>query len=127
MIQEKSTYIPRSYWQSLLLSCCKALALCLKVFKVVDKSENKKTAQAFYLVVDDEGKLKCTSCERCMIVCPTQCLTVKGNKHLGHLDYLKIDMNSCINCYLCQDICPEEALYFGEKRQSEDKKVQEKS
>lgn len=115
MIQDKTTYIPRSYWQSTFITFRKALALCLKVFKIIDQTKVDTSKKDFHLVVNDDGKFKCTSCEQCMTVCPTDCLTVKGNKHLAKLDYLKINRDNCISCYLCVDICPEDAIYLSQK------------
>ena len=120
MIQDKTTYIPRSYWQSTFITFRKAAALCLRVFKIIDHNDFISETKDFYLAANSEGKVKCTSCEQCMVVCPTNCLSVKGNKHLARLEHLKINREQCISCYLCVDVCPEDAIYLSNKLSEKD-------
>jgi len=122
MIQDKSTYLSKGYWLSGLAAFRKAFALTLKVFKVVGKNEKKISVKDFFLVTKDD-KFTCTSCEQCMIICPTDCISIKGDKVRERLDSLTIDVKKCISCYLCQDICPEDALYLGEQKSPSDQKV----
>lgn len=46
----------------------------------------------------------CCGCEACLNKCPQQCITMEKNQE-GFL-YPKIDSNKCINCHLCEKVCP---------------------
>jgi NADH-quinone oxidoreductase subunit I len=68
------------------------------------------------LVYDDEdGNVRCTSCNICAKVCPPQCIWMtqaKGPK--GNVVPLPeeffIDMDVCMNCGLCSEYCPFDAI-----------------
>lgn len=49
-------------------------------------------------------KSNCCGCSACVQRCPTQCITLKEDKE-GFL-YPQIDKNKCIECNLCEKICP---------------------
>lgn len=51
------------------------------------------------------NKEKCTGCWACVNKCPKQCITMKVGDKLGHL-YPEIDSSVCIDCRLCEKICP---------------------
>ncbi len=67
------------------------------------------------LVYDDEdGNVRCTSCNICAKVCPPQCIWMtqaKGTKGVVPLpeDFF-IDMDVCMNCGLCSEYCPFDAI-----------------
>ncbi len=67
------------------------------------------------LVYDDEdGNVRCTSCNICAKVCPPQCIWMtqaKGPKGVVPLpeEYF-IDMDVCMNCGLCSEYCPFDAI-----------------
>ena len=46
---------------------------------------------------------KCTGCESCVEVCPTEALKVVDEK-------LVVDVENCTDCGSCVDECPLEAL-----------------
>jgi ferredoxin len=46
---------------------------------------------------------KCTACETCIDVCPTEAISMVD----GHAF---IDMDECIECASCAAECPEEAI-----------------
>lgn len=68
------------------------------------------------LIYDDEdGNVRCTSCNICAKVCPPQCIWMtqaKGPK--GNVVPLPeeffIDMDVCMNCGLCSEYCPFDAI-----------------
>jgi NADH-quinone oxidoreductase subunit I len=68
------------------------------------------------LVYDDEdGNVRCTSCNICAKCCPPQCIWMtqaKGPK--GNVVPLPeeffIDMDVCMNCGLCAEYCPFDAI-----------------
>lgn len=53
--------------------------------------------------IAEEGH--CTGCAACVKVCPKQCIKFVNDE----LDapYAVKDLSSCINCGLCEDVCPE--------------------
>ena len=68
------------------------------------------------LVYDDEdGNVRCTSCNICAKVCPPQCIWMtqakgpKGNVVPLPEDFY-IDMDVCMNCGLCSEYCPFDAI-----------------
>jgi len=67
------------------------------------------------LIYDDEdGNVRCTSCNICAKVCPPQCIWMtqaKGTKGVVPLpeDFF-IDMDVCMNCGLCSEYCPFDAI-----------------
>jgi|GEM_PF-485840 len=68
------------------------------------------------LIYDDEdGNIRCTSCNICAKVCPPQCIWMtqaKGPK--GNVvplpEEFYIDMDVCMNCGLCAEYCPFDAI-----------------
>lgn len=49
-------------------------------------------------------KQDCSGCHACYNVCPVNCITMIGDKE-GFL-YPKVDDTKCINCGLCEKVCP---------------------
>lgn len=68
------------------------------------------------LIYDDEdGNVRCTSCNICAKVCPPQCIWMtqakspKGTVVPLPEDFF-IDMDVCMNCGLCAEYCPFDAI-----------------
>ena len=63
---------------------------------------------------DDDGNVRCTSCNICAKVCPPQCIWMtqaKGSKGVVPLpEDFYIDMDVCMNCGLCSEYCPFDAI-----------------
>lgn len=49
-------------------------------------------------------KHKCCGCEACVQRCPKNCILLREDKD-GFL-YPQVDTKSCINCHLCEKVCP---------------------
>ncbi len=49
------------------------------------------------------SKSKCTGCESCVDVCPTDAISMVSEKAL-------VDSEECIHCETCIDECPADAL-----------------
>lgn len=49
-------------------------------------------------------KQLCTACSACLTVCPRQCITMERSEE--GFDYPEIDQTQCIDCKLCQRVCP---------------------
>ncbi len=46
----------------------------------------------------------CCGCWACAVSCPTQCITMVEDRE--GFRYPKIDLGACINCSLCEEVCP---------------------
>jgi NAD-dependent dihydropyrimidine dehydrogenase PreA subunit len=53
------------------------------------------------IFIDDE---KCTGCDFCVSICPTQAISISNNIAV-------IDHDKCKECLLCMDECPTNAIY----------------
>ena len=49
------------------------------------------------------NKGKCTGCETCVSECPSEAISMAGEK-------AKVDPEACIDCGVCVDACPEQAI-----------------
>ncbi len=57
---------------------------------------------------------KCTGCETCMNLCPTDTYRIDAKTHKAYIAYPE----DCITCYVCEMSCPVQAIYvhpFKEK------------
>ena len=73
------------------------------------------------LVVDENGREKCVSCQLCEFICPPRAITIKpmeipdGDKWRKvekRPEEFDIDMARCIYCGLCEEVCPEQAIFL---------------
>lgn len=55
-------------------------------------------------MIDIKEKKNCCGCEACVQRCPKSCITMRED-HEGFL-YPEIDKNICIDCGLCEKVCP---------------------
>ncbi len=51
-------------------------------------------------IVDDQ---KCTGCETCVDECPSEAISMSGEKAV-------VNPDACVDCGVCVDACPEEAI-----------------
>lgn len=51
-----------------------------------------------------EDKTKCCGCTACASICPKKCITMKPDEE-GFL-YPEVDENTCVNCGICDKVCP---------------------
>ena len=51
-----------------------------------------------------KDKKDCCGCYACYSICPKQCITMKADEE--GFWYPAIDQDKCINCNLCEKICP---------------------
>jgi len=75
-----------------------------------------------YLVKDQEGNIKCVSCQLCEFVCPPKAIRItppvdtglqadRSNAEKMPAEF-EINMLRCIFCGMCQEVCPEEAIFL---------------
>lgn len=55
-------------------------------------------------MIDIKRKVDCNGCNGCGDICPTQAITFPRD-HEGFW-YPKVDLDKCINCHLCEKVCP---------------------
>jgi ferredoxin len=60
---------------------------------------------------------KCTACEVCVQVCPTDALMIDKGKTDFHLE---LNPSHCTNCGLCVAACPEAVMQFSENSEQTD-------
>ncbi len=71
-----------------------------------------------FLIYDDKPEnLRCVSCDICAKECPPKCITiVRDNdaqgKPLKRPKIFDIDFSICMNCGICEEACPFDAIYM---------------
>jgi formate hydrogenlyase subunit 6/NADH:ubiquinone oxidoreductase subunit I len=50
------------------------------------------------------NKKDCCGCTACLSVCPKKCINMEADEE-GYL-YPKVDTSICIECHLCEKVCP---------------------
>lgn len=74
-----------------------------------------------FLVYDkNSDDLRCTACEICAKECPTKCIfilrdTDQEGKPLKKPRRFEIDYGMCMNCGLCEEVCPFDSIYLGDE------------
>jgi len=69
-----------------------------------------------YFERDEQGKTKCVACGLCMIVCPSQCITIETAEDEEGRRYpltYELDASRCIYCGYCEEACPVSAIFMG--------------
>jgi NADH-quinone oxidoreductase chain I len=69
-----------------------------------------------YFEKDEQGKTKCVACGLCMIVCPSQCITIETAEDEEGKRYplrYELDASRCIFCGYCEEACPVGAIFMG--------------
>jgi NADH-quinone oxidoreductase subunit I len=72
----------------------------------------------FALLHDEAGDELCVGCLQCEKICPSQIITVVAEKHespvtgkrRGYATDFVLDLNACIFCELCVQVCPTDAI-----------------
>ncbi len=73
------------------------------------------------LVVNEEGREKCVSCQLCEFICPPKAIKITPGEIPSDDEWAKvekrpqefdIDMIRCIYCGMCEEVCPEQAIFL---------------
>ena len=74
---------------------------------------------SFALLHDEQGDELCIGCLQCERICPSQVISIKAGgkreskvtgKKRGYADDFVLDLNGCIYCELCVQVCPTDAI-----------------
>ncbi|MCH8125253.1 NADH-quinone oxidoreductase subunit I [candidate division KSB1 bacterium] len=68
---------------------------------------------------DEQGRVKCVSCEMCSTACPAKCISMTAgvapwDDREKYPVRFEIDMLRCILCGMCEEACPEDAIQLTE-------------
>ena len=84
--------------------------------------EEKRTPYPGYrgehrLKRDELGREKCTACFLCATACPAFCIEIVAEEapwddREKRPRLFNIDMMRCIYCGMCEEVCPEQAIYL---------------
>jgi len=78
-----------------------------------------------YFEKDERGKTKCVACGLCMIVCPSQCISIETAEDEEGKRYpliYELDAARCIYCGYCEEACPVGAIFLGQTYEWVEKK-----
>lgn len=82
-------------------------------------------------MVNITDKIECCGCEACAAVCPKHCISMEEDSE-GFL-YPKVDVSLCVNCGMCEKVCPvcnkaeREDVQYAYIMQHKDRKLRIKS
>ena len=71
------------------------------------------------VLVQDEGKTRCVSCNLCARACPPMAISMETQEIDGPQErepaWFEIDMLRCIYCGFCEEVCPEGAIVMSKE------------
>lgn len=62
-------------------------------------------------MINIKDKSKCSGCHACYNACPKKCITMKSDNEGFWYPY--VDEKSCVECGLCEKVCPILKEYKG--------------
>lgn len=71
-----------------------------------------------FLIYDDKPEdLRCVSCDICAKECPPKCITIvrdmdEKGRPLKRPKVFDIDFSICMNCGICEEVCPFDAIFM---------------
>jgi len=83
------------------------------------RERSERYRASFALLHDEHGEELCIGCLACERICPSKVITVTQGKKResavtgkkrGWADDLTLDLNACIFCELCVQVCPPDAI-----------------
>lgn len=71
-----------------------------------------------FLIYDEKPEnLRCVSCDICAKECPPKCITIvrdtdEAGRPLKRPKVFDIDFSICMNCGICEEVCPFDAIFM---------------
>jgi formate hydrogenlyase subunit 6/NADH:ubiquinone oxidoreductase subunit I len=88
-------------------------------FPAVIRPRAERLRASFALPDDENGELACIACMACEKICPSQIIHIKSEgkrespvtgKKRQYADKFILDLNACIGCELCIQVCNSDAI-----------------
>ncbi|MFO0555642.1 MAG: 4Fe-4S binding protein [Polyangiaceae bacterium] len=85
----------------------------------VKRERKERYRTSFALLHDEQGEELCIGCLQCERICPSRIIQIKQaakreskvtGKKRGYADDFTLDLNACIYCELCVQVCPTDAI-----------------
>jgi len=124
--------VKRTFWDNLYLpSILTGLAVTWRhMFRRKDTLQYPEEKRSFgeryrgvpALVKDQDGREKCVACYMCQFVCPPLAINIEAAEYPAdnprhqiekYPERFEINMLRCIYCGLCEEACPEEAIFMS--------------
>lgn len=72
-----------------------------------------------YLTISENGNLRCTGCDLCKAICPSQCIHIEslrsdGDEYEREVVSFNLEILRCMFCGLCEEVCPVDAIRMSE-------------
>jgi formate hydrogenlyase subunit 6/NADH:ubiquinone oxidoreductase subunit I len=88
-------------------------------FPKVIRPRAERYRASFALLHEEDGDEACIGCLQCERICPSLVISIKAGgkrespisgKKRGYADDFVLDLNACIYCELCVQVCPTDAI-----------------
>lgn len=113
-VQELDREIQRSSWRTLALGDVKEWSSTQPTRLPLSPQQRLKLRDVDIFIIEE----RCKGCSYCIEFCPSKVLEPdrKLNKIGIHPPRVK-DITLCVGCGVCQDICPDFAIYLVDKEE----------
>lgn len=129
MIIKTKEYASHSYLKALIISLKESLSFLfsfciIQKEDLIDNDGFNSLSMKPYLDTDENGYIKCISCDLCAQLCPQDALEVKTNQSSKKLVKCEkpfsfiLNIQECSSCQICLDVCPTQALKLNNISQS---------
>jgi NADH-quinone oxidoreductase subunit I len=95
-------------------------------YPAVRRERAERIRASFALVHDENGEEKCIGCKFCEWICPSQVISIEATpkrespftgKKRGYASDFTLNLQACIICELCIQVCPEDAIIMTREQE----------